>query len=229
LTLAAPAAAQAPAATYVVLGAQGPVARAVIPAGTTGLAPACPAIMVDGNSQTMSLRAEPDANFPILVCEFALGSAKSASIGGQPLPLPPAKKLKSVAVFGDTGCRLKADKNAALAARDTDEADEVDENGKFQDCNNTDDWPFAPMSETIAEAKPDLVLLDVMMPQVDGWEMLRRMQELYGASAIPVVMFSGKVDEHSESQAATRGAQGFVGKPFDLQQLIDRTKQLAPV
>lgn len=160
VALPAPAAGQVPvpAATYVVLGAQGPVARAVIPAGTTGLAPTCPAIMVDGNSQTMSLRAAPDTNFPILVCEFALGSAKSATIGGQPLPLPPTKNLKSIAAFGDTGCRLKADKNAALAARDTDEADEIDENGKFQDCNNTDDWPFAPMSATIAKAKPDLVV-----------------------------------------------------------------------
>jgi Calcineurin-like phosphoesterase len=161
LTVAARAAAQAPAptATYVVLGAQGPVARAVIPAGTTGLAPACPAIVVDGNSQTMSLRAAPDDNFPILVCEFVFSApATNASIAGQPLPLPPTDKLKSVAVFGDTGCRLKADKNAALAARDTDEADEVDESGKFQDCNNTDDWPFAPMSATIANAKPDLVV-----------------------------------------------------------------------
>jgi excisionase family DNA binding protein len=81
----------------------------------------------------------------------------------------------------------------------------------------------------IDEAKPDLVLLDVMMPHVDGWEMLRRMQERYGVGAIPVVMFSGKVDEQDEQQAATRGAQGFVGKPFDLQALVDRTKQLAPL
>ena len=81
----------------------------------------------------------------------------------------------------------------------------------------------------IEEGKPDLVLLDVMMPHVDGWEMLRRIQERYGAGAIPVVMFSGQVDVQAEKQATTRGAQAFVGKPFDLQQLIDRAKQLAPV
>jgi CheY-like chemotaxis protein len=83
--------------------------------------------------------------------------------------------------------------------------------------------------EAIDEAKPDLVLLDVMMPQIDGWEMLRRMQERYGAGAIPVVMFSGKLDEQAEREATSRGAQAFVGKPFDLQQLIERTKQLAPL
>ncbi len=81
----------------------------------------------------------------------------------------------------------------------------------------------------IAEAKPDLVLLDVMMPHVDGWEMLRQIQDQYGVGAIPVVMFSGKVDDQAHAKAASGGAQGFVGKPFDLQQLIDQTKQIAPV
>ena len=68
-----------------------------------------------------------------------------------------------------------------------------------------------------------------MMPQTDGWEMLSKIQEQYGAGAIPVVMFSGQVDEDAQAQAATSGAQGFVGKPFDLQQLIEQTKQIAPV
>src|SRR5690349_4027672 len=81
----------------------------------------------------------------------------------------------------------------------------------------------------IEDAKPNLVLLDVMMPQVDGWEMLRKIQERHGAGAIPVVMFSGKLEGDAEAEAAQRGAQGFVGKPFDLQQLIDQTKQIAPV
>jgi excisionase family DNA binding protein len=80
--------------------------------------------------------------------------------------------------------------------------------------------------KALEEAKPDLVLLDVMMPQVDGWEMLRRLHERHGAGAIPVVMFSGKVDERAADEAAERGAQGFVGKPFDPQQLIEQAKQV---
>ena len=77
----------------------------------------------------------------------------------------------------------------------------------------------------VAEESPDLILLDVMMPQMDGWEMLRHVQEMHGG-AIPVVMFSGKVDESSADEAAERGASGFVGKPFDPQQLIERAKQI---
>ena len=76
----------------------------------------------------------------------------------------------------------------------------------------------------LEEESPDLVLLDVMMPQMDGWEMLRRVQEQHGG-AIPVIMFSGKVDANVED-AAERGASGFIGKPFDPQQLIDSAKQI---
>lgn len=78
----------------------------------------------------------------------------------------------------------------------------------------------------LEEEPPDLILLDVMMPQVDGWEMLRRVQERHGVGSIPVLMFSGKVDERVAGEAAERGAQGFIGKPFDPQQLIESAKQM---
>ena len=81
----------------------------------------------------------------------------------------------------------------------------------------------------LEEEAPDLLLLDVMMPEVDGWEMLRRVQERFGVGAIPVLVFSGTVEERAVSDATARGARGFLGKPFDLQQLIDQAKQIAPV
>ena len=75
---------------------------------------------------------------------------------------------------------------------------------------------------------PDLILLDVMMPEVDGWELLRRVQEKHGIGTIPVIMFSGRVEEGAD-EAASRGAQGFIGKPFDPESLIESTKALLPV
>jgi excisionase family DNA binding protein len=82
---------------------------------------------------------------------------------------------------------------------------------------------------SLEEEPPDLLLLDVMMPEVDGWEMLRRVQERYGVGAVPVLVFSGTVEERAVSDATARGARGFLGKPFDLQHLIDQAKQIAPV
>ena len=80
----------------------------------------------------------------------------------------------------------------------------------------------------IEDEPPDLILLDVMMPQVDGWEMLRRMQERHGVGSIPVLMFSGKVDEQAAGDAASRGARAFIGKPFDPEQLIESAKAMLP-
>jgi excisionase family DNA binding protein len=72
------------------------------------------------------------------------------------------------------------------------------------------------------EEAPDLIFLDVMMPGMDGWEMLQRVQEKHGST--PVIMFSGKVDAAGE--AAERGASAFVAKPFDPRQLVDQAKQI---
>ena len=81
--------------------------------------------------------------------------------------------------------------------------------------------------EAIEDHAPDLVLLDVVMPGVDGWQMLQKLQERHGS--IPVIMFSGQVDERSAGEAEERGARAFVGKPFDPQELLTRAKALVPV
>jgi excisionase family DNA binding protein len=80
--------------------------------------------------------------------------------------------------------------------------------------------------QAIEDQAPALVLLDVVMPGIDGWQMLQRMQERHGS--IPVIMFSGQVEPTEADQAAERGARDFVGKPFDPRQLIERAKQLVP-
>jgi excisionase family DNA binding protein len=76
----------------------------------------------------------------------------------------------------------------------------------------------------LGEVSPDLVLLDVNMPGVDGWEMLRRLQERHGVESIPVIMYSGMVEDGE--QAAERGARAFIGKPFDPRRLLEATRQL---
>ncbi len=81
--------------------------------------------------------------------------------------------------------------------------------------------------EALDDEPPDLILLDVMMPGMSGWEMLQRVQERHGVGAIPVIMFSGKVEARAEAEE--RGAQGFLGKPFDPEQLLTSTRQLLRV
>jgi excisionase family DNA binding protein len=74
------------------------------------------------------------------------------------------------------------------------------------------------------EEPPDLILLDVLMPKMDGWEMLRRVQERHGVDAIQVIMYSGELEQAQKVEE--RGAHAFIGKPFDAGKLLAATKQL---
>jgi excisionase family DNA binding protein len=76
----------------------------------------------------------------------------------------------------------------------------------------------------LEDEPPSLILLDVRMPQMDGWEMLRLVRERHGVESIPVVMFSGS--ENGADEAEERGAQAFVGKPFDPEKLLASTRAL---
>jgi two-component system KDP operon response regulator KdpE len=67
-----------------------------------------------------------------------------------------------------------------------------------------------------AERQPDLVILDVMMPGMDGWEVLRRLREI---SDTPTVMLTAKTGQDDVIHGLSQGADDYVKKPFDLREL----------
>jgi CheY-like chemotaxis protein len=71
--------------------------------------------------------------------------------------------------------------------------------------------------DTLRRAAPDLVLLDVAMPVMDGLTFLRRRSEEACRPAVPVVVMSA---QQREAEARELGAQQFVSKPFDLDDLL---------
>jgi two-component system KDP operon response regulator KdpE len=66
---------------------------------------------------------------------------------------------------------------------------------------------------------PDLVVLDVMMPQLDGWETLQRIREM---STIPVIMLTAHGQESDRIKGLRMGADDYVPKPFSLKELEAR-------
>jgi DNA-binding response OmpR family regulator len=70
----------------------------------------------------------------------------------------------------------------------------------------------------IENEQPDLVLLDIMMPVVDGWQVLRKMTEQ--GLATPVVVVSAKASEADVAKALELGAVDYVTKPFDPEEIV---------
>ena len=78
---------------------------------------------------------------------------------------------------------------------------------------------------TMLDSAPDLVVLDLMMPRVDGYEFMRRLAGKSAGVRIPIVATSGL----ATGEWATRmGATRFLKKPFDLRELVDVVSQLLP-
>lgn len=71
--------------------------------------------------------------------------------------------------------------------------------------------------------QPDLVILDVMMPEMDGWETCRRIRAV---SDVPVLILTAKGGEANELQALQEGADHFMPKPFSLPVLLARVQAL---
>jgi DNA-binding response OmpR family regulator len=68
--------------------------------------------------------------------------------------------------------------------------------------------------------KPDLILLDIMMPQMDGWEVLKLLRVDDGTSDIPVAMLSARTEAKDRVQGLQEGAVDYICKPFSLQDLL---------
>lgn len=75
--------------------------------------------------------------------------------------------------------------------------------------------------DKIREEMPDLVLLDVMMPNLDGFETLRRLREF---SALPVIMLTAKDEEEDRIKGLELGADDYIGKPFSHRELVSRIR-----
>jgi DNA-binding response OmpR family regulator len=82
--------------------------------------------------------------------------------------------------------------------------------------------------EALASAgaeKPDLILLDIMMPGIDGWETLSRLKENPDTKAIPVIIFTAREHSRGRQLAREMGAADYFQKPFEPDELISIVRE----
>jgi twitching motility two-component system response regulator PilH len=80
--------------------------------------------------------------------------------------------------------------------------------------------------EEIHKAKPDLVILDIVMPKMNGYEVCRRIKNDQKTKEIPVIMCSSKGEDFDRLWGLKNGADAYVVKPFQPMELIGTIKQL---
>ena len=83
--------------------------------------------------------------------------------------------------------------------------------------------------EALAQAfaqHPDLIILDVMLPTMDGYRVCSRLKRDVRTQKIPIVMFTAKTQGRDVIHSAECGADAFVGKPFKPEELVDAIQRL---
>jgi DNA-binding response OmpR family regulator len=75
--------------------------------------------------------------------------------------------------------------------------------------------------EVARRLKPDLIVLDLMMPRIDGWEVCRRLRK---ESNVPVIMLTARTDDVDKIVGLELGADDYVTKPFNPRELVARVK-----
>ncbi|BCZ47170.1 response regulator [Clostridium gelidum] len=78
--------------------------------------------------------------------------------------------------------------------------------------------------ELIEEQKPDLILLDIMMPEMDGYEVLKKLKKNQNLETIPVILLSAITDSDSKNKGFSLGAVDYVTKPFEIVEVKARVK-----
>jgi DNA-binding response OmpR family regulator len=74
--------------------------------------------------------------------------------------------------------------------------------------------------ESIAASLPDLVISDVMMPVMDGYQLINHLRADAKTVALPVIVLSGRVDETFVEQGLAIGATTFIKKPFEINEFL---------
>ncbi len=74
------------------------------------------------------------------------------------------------------------------------------------------------------QLRPDLILMDILMPKLDGYTACHEIKRDEATGAIPVVIITGVGYELNMKLAEELGADGYITKPFDVQELLDKVK-----
>ncbi len=74
--------------------------------------------------------------------------------------------------------------------------------------------------------RPDLVLLDIMMPQMDGWEVLKLLRVDEETAEVPVAMLSARTEARDRVQGLQEGAIDYICKPFSLSELLGKIEAI---
>jgi CheY-like chemotaxis protein len=168
------------------------------------------------------LKAEPGTrDIPVLVVSIASDGIRSLSLGASEWLRKP---VDSKALVGTVRRLLDGSTGDAPMVLVVD--DETDTLDFLRDTLRSEGFRVVAAHdgrqalEALAKTRPDLVLLDIMMPELSGFEVLEALAQHPETANIPVVVLTARADDLDAQRGLALGARKYMSKPFDVQALI---------
>lgn len=80
--------------------------------------------------------------------------------------------------------------------------------------------------ERLKEDKPDLIILDIMMPKISGFDVCRKLKIDPNYKDIPIIMLTAKFQQIDKNFGMAMGANGYIAKPFEPSVLLEKMREL---
>jgi excisionase family DNA binding protein len=105
-------------------------------------------------------------------------------------------------------------------------ADVLERDGRFEIRSVNNGFDAGMM---VKDYSPDLIVLDVMLPDINGREVCQRVRKDQGADDVKIICISGMVEDDKVDELKAAGANDFLQKPFDVETLLDRVCRLLDI
>ena len=105
-------------------------------------------------------------------------------------------------------------------------ADVLERDGRFEIRSVNNGFDAGMM---VKDYTPDLIVLDVMLPDINGREVCQRVRKDLGAQDVKIICISGMVEDDKVDELKAAGANDFLQKPFDVEQLLERICRLLDI
>lgn len=81
----------------------------------------------------------------------------------------------------------------------------------------------------VAAEQPDLILMDISLPKIDGYEVTRRLKQNNQLASIPVIALTAHAMKGDMEKALAAGCEGYISKPINVRDFYDRIKEFLPI
>ena len=181
----------------------------------------------DGFALLETLKTNPDtAGIPVVILSIIKEKLKGIKLGAADYLIKPVGHSLLKATLHKILSRTDRPKTILIVDDEEDTLTLLRERLKEEGFQTIEASNGKDAIEKAIQSPPDLILLDIMMPEITGWDVMEQLQQKEGTASIPVVVLSAAATEADRQRGFRMGIKNYLTKPFEVKDLVEEVKKV---